>query len=74
MQLLRWMIAGPEIASAIAGFENETVYVQSKHLLHHEQVNRFQTTFKTQVQALVEVFTEFGNPFADYTGDLLIFW
>ena len=77
LQLLRWMIAGPEIAGAIAEFENESASDPSKQsrgpdLLHHEQVNHFQCTFKTQVQSLVEVFTECGNPFIDESGDLLV--
>ena len=52
LQLLRWMIAGPEIAGAIGEFENESASDPSKQsrgpgLLHHEQVNHFQCTFKT---------------------------
>ena len=71
------MIAGPGIAGAIAEFENESDSDPSKQsrgpdLLHHEQVNHLQCTFKTQVQSLVEVFTECGNPFIDESGDLLV--
>lgn len=43
--LQRWMIVGPEISRIIADFES----VNSKIDKHHEQTDRFQRHFETDV-------------------------
>jgi len=38
---------------------------------HHEQTRKFQETFTKNVQSLVEVIEEMGNPFLEESKDLL---
>ena len=72
--LLRWMVAGPEIARTIDGFEtacldNNTGRDNGRH---HEHTMAVQVTFASEVQALVEVIEDLGNPFMEESGDLLV--
>ena len=70
---LRWMIAGPEIASVITEFEKHITRSQSKNeKQHHEQTREIQTTFKKDVTALVDVIDDMGNPFQEESVDLLV--
>ena len=71
------MIAGPEVARLINEFEvssesSHSKQVKGPDLLHHEQVSYIQKAFAKQVTSLVDVFLEFGNPFGEETGDLLV--
>jgi hypothetical protein len=72
--LLRWMVAGPEIARAIDSFQtvcsdNNT----GKHQVrHHEHTPSAQVSFASKVRALVQVIKDLGNPFMEDSGDLLV--
>lgn len=72
--LLRWMVAGPEIARAIDSFEavcldNNTGKNQVRH---HEHTPSAQVSFASEVRALVQVIEDLGNPFMEESGDLLV--
>jgi len=73
-ELLRWMVAGPEIARLIAEFEAamEEGNAKAPDLRHHEQVKSIQSTFEKQVLALVTVIETMGNPFIEDSPDLLV--
>lgn len=63
------MIAGPEISRIINQFE---VSPELDDTHHHEQKPAFQKSFKNDVDALVNVFDSFGNPFTEDSGNLLM--
>ncbi|KAL9978410.1 hypothetical protein ACROYT_G015923 [Oculina patagonica] len=76
-QLLRWMVAGPEVASVVAQFEAchdsiKSSQTKGPDVHHHEQKRSTQCTFESQVSSLVEVFEQMGNPFKDTSQDLLV--
>ena len=72
------MVAGPEIARTIDGFEtacldNHTGRDNGRDKgRHHEHTMAVQVTFASEVQALVEVIEDLGNPFMKESGDLLV--
>ena len=72
--LLRWIVAEPEIARTIDGFETECMdnHTGSDNGRHHEHTMAVQVTFASEVQALVEVIEDIGNPFMEESGDLLV--
>jgi len=72
--LLQWMVAGPEIARTIDGFETECLdnHIGRDNGRHHEHTMAVQVTFASEVQALVEVIDDLGNPFMEESGDLLL--
>ena len=72
--LLRWMVAGPEIARTIDGFETECLdnHTGRDNGRHHEHTMAVQVTFASEVQALVEVTEDLGNPFMEVSGVLLV--
>ena len=72
--LLRWMVAGPEIARTIDGFETACLdnHTGRDNGRHHEHTMAVQVTFASEVQALVEVIEDLGNPFMEESGDLLV--
>ena len=77
VQLLRWMVSGPEIARLIAEFESmqdaiKTNQSKGPDVHHHEQVKGVQERFQTQVKALVEAMETLGNPFKEDSVDLLV--
>ena len=71
--LLRWMVAGPELARMVAEFER----VEEEHLPnqtrnpHHEQSRASQVRFTCHVQSLVSTIEELGNPFEEESIDLI---
>ncbi len=68
--LRRWMIAGPEIARVIGQFE-----VQKNRKVdtrHHDQTPAVQASFARDVNSLVSVIEELGNPFKEESQDLLV--
>ena len=73
--LLRWMVAGPEIARVIDGFQtvcldnNANIKSQDRH---HEHTAAAQVTFASEVKALVHVIEDLGNPFMEDSSDLLV--
>ena len=73
VQLLRWMVSGPEIARAINDFESSIEHIHSKDvdIRHHEQSRGVQSTFKNQVKSLCDTITEMGNPFLETSEDIL---
>ena len=72
--LLRLMVAGPEIARTIDGFETACLdnHIGRDNGRHHEHTMAVQVTFASDVQALVEVIEDLGNPFKEESGDLLV--
>uniref|UniRef100_UPI00358FF46D uncharacterized protein n=1 Tax=Myxine glutinosa TaxID=7769 RepID=UPI00358FF46D len=72
--LLRWMVAGPELARVVHGFE--TVALESStsknNLKHHEHTLSAQVSFAKEVTTLIQVIDDMGNPFTDESGDLLV--
>ena len=69
--LRRWMVAGPEVVRMTSEFE---AFIHKKTTLdqrHHEQTRSSQVLFAQQVQSMVEVIEEMGNPFLEETKDLL---
>ena len=72
--LLRWMVAGPEIARTIDGFKTACLdnHTGRDNGRHHEHTMAVQVTFASEVQALVEVIEDLGNPFMEESRDLLV--
>ena len=68
--LLRWMIAGPELARMTQEFEESIPSVTKADTRHHEQVTGVQVLFKKDVASLVSSFEEVGNPFEEDSKDL----
>ena len=69
--LRRWMVAGPEVVRMISEFEASILKGATPSQRHHEQTRSSQALFVQQVQSLVEVVEEMGNPFLEGTQDLL---
>ena len=77
MQLLRWMISGPEETRVIGEFETSLELVKRQQgegpdYRHHQQVKSVQVTFRNQVRALCDVIEEMGNPFMETSEDVLV--
>ena len=75
-QLLRWMVAGPEIYRIINEFKLSEELMKKKHsegsnVRHHEQMSSVQVTFQNQVKSLCSVIEEMGNPLLEQSEDLL---
>ena len=70
--LRRWMVAGPEIARVVKEFESTYVEQKPNDVHHHEQVPAVQKAFAKDVQALLEVIEEMGNPFTEDSADLIV--
>ena len=72
--LRRWMVAGPELVRLSQELE---VSIDGLHkrmtseTRHNEQTKKFQVHFTKNVQSLVEVIEEMGNPFLEESKDLL---
>ena len=69
--LRRWMVAGPEVVRMISEFEASIIKGAKLSQQHHEQTRSSQALCVQQVQNLVEVVEEMGNPFLEGTQDLL---
>ena len=70
--LRRWMIAGTEIARAVKEFESAYEVQRPTEICHHEQVPSVQKAFANDVQNLIRVIEEMGNPFSEDSVDLLV--
>lgn len=73
--MLRWMVAGPEIARTITEFETNCFLAskgESTQPKHHEHTLSSQTSFAKDVNALVDTISNMGNPFSEETSDLLV--
>ena len=63
-----WMVSGPEVACAVSEFEACQDSIKAKQskgpdVHHHEQVKGTQGSFQRQVESLIAVFENTGNPF-----------
>ena len=67
--LMKWMVAGPEIAEMVEAFRSENV--QERALKHHEDTNAFEKQLRKDVKALCYVFEVHGNPFDDPDDNLV---
>ena len=75
--LLRWMVAGPELARVIEEFEVNCLdrgigKTTGTNLKHHEHTASAQVKFANEVSALVQVVEDMGNPFMEESDDLLV--
>ena len=67
--LLRWMVAGPEVARAVTQFEIQYISSPSeKEHQHYEQTTFIQRAFHEDAKNTVSVIIEMGNTFAEDTG------
>jgi len=67
------MMAQPEIAMLIGEFENEPDNRnRPPDTHHHDQSACAQSTFIKDVQSMVNVMEDFGNPFEEESQDLLV--
>ena len=75
IQLLRWIVCGPEVARSVRDFEASLPYnleaSLSEQTKHHEQTPSAQKWFSKNVNDLVSVFQEAGNPFLEESKDLI---
>ena len=67
--LLRWMIAGPEVARAIEEFRDVG---RREDTRHHDQTPSVHTSFTKDIRALVSVIEKLGNPFEEESMDLIV--
>ncbi len=58
----RWSVSGPETARLIDEFEDGWHNPLVLHLRHHDQISDTQKASAAEVQALVSVIEEYGNP------------
>lgn len=70
--LRRWMISGPEIARMVHEFEGCLTEETSERKEHHEEAKNLQLSFVKDVQSLVSVIEDMGNPFMEETNELLV--
>jgi hypothetical protein len=71
--LLRWMVAGPEVARVIQEFHDEQHYRKRQaDTRHHDQTPSVQASFAKDVCSLVCVINDLGNPFEELSTDLLV--
>ncbi len=75
--LLRWMVAGPEMARVVGVFLCEFDKKEaSSHLRnsirHHEDKPGVQAAFLKNVKTLVATMNDMGNPFSDTSGDMIV--
>ena len=75
-QLLRWMLAGPEVARIVGEFERSMLKSceesGSAVYQHHEQTLSVQQEFEKQVRSLTSVMEGMGNPYLEESPDLLV--
>ena len=67
--LIKWMIAGPEIARLLELFEDATEK-EDKNLSHHEDTDAHEKRFRQDVISFKNIFEELGNPFEE--NDILL--
>lgn len=69
--LKRWLIAGPEMARIIHDVEVTLSQKETHDNRHHEQTLTTQKRFASNVQSVIDVMNELGNPFTETSNDLL---
>ncbi|KAJ8027191.1 hypothetical protein HOLleu_32260 [Holothuria leucospilota] len=67
-----WMVSGPEMARLIQEFEGSTEKRKDTDGRHHEQKRHSQMEFAQDLGSLCQAMNEMGNPFAEYSSDLLV--
>ena len=68
--LLKWTVAGPEIAEKVRSFHcNNDEDTEIPH--HHENTDAFEKQFREDVKSLCDFMRELGNPFTDTEVELL---
>ena len=70
--LRRWMVCGPEMAPLLQKFERATEKSESIDKRQHEQKSHAQIAFQKDVRSLTHAIEEMGNPFTEYSSDLLV--
>ena len=74
-QLLKWMVAGPELARIVNEFEDSLPFNKVKEITdetkHHEQTEGMQQRFSTHVSTFLSCFEDIGNPFLEESQDLI---
>ena len=68
--LRRWMVAGPETARILTEYEDRHSLKKNSTDRHHEQIPSVQNRFVSQVNSVVDVIVELGNPFDETNKDL----
>ena len=75
IQLLRWMVCGPEVARSVRDFEASLPYnldtSLSEKIKYHEQTPSEKKRFSKNVNDLVSAFQQAGNPFLEESKDLI---
>ncbi len=69
--LKRWLIASPEMARIIHDVEVSLYHKETHDNRHHEQTLTTQKRFASNVQSIIHVMNELGNPFTETSTDLL---
>eukprot|EP00795_Rhopilema_esculentum_P005341 gene5341-513_t len=71
--LRRWMVAGPEVSRLVADYESKSDQRdQTRNSKHHDDSQSSQKLFLQRVGKLFEVIEELGNPFEEYSSDLMV--
>ena len=68
----RWVVCGPEMARLFQEFERATKKSKSIDRRHHKQKSYVQIAFQKDVRSLTHAIEEMGNPFTEYSSDLLV--
>ncbi|KAE8741792.1 hypothetical protein FOCC_FOCC012681 [Frankliniella occidentalis] len=70
--LMRWMLAGPEVQKLVNEFSPTKINAATEGLeTRHDQYSAIQTAFRKKVIALIECFSERGNPFLQTSSELI---
>ena len=64
----REQVVRPEMARLVREFEGSN---EAYDQMHHEQYQKFQHDFHSDVNSLVDAFEQLGNPFQEDSGDLI---
>ena len=64
------MVAGPETARILTEYEDSHSIHNNTTDLHHEQIPSVQKRFVSQVNSVVDVIVELGNPFKETNKEL----
>ena len=72
--LRRWTVGGPEMARVIVDFESAIDCISSTRtqFQHHEEHEKVQSTFVSDVKKLAQSIQKGGNPFDDETSELVV--
>ena len=70
---LRWAVAGPELIRVTSEFGTSIVGKRkgSSQINHHEQTYATQRLFVKQLNSLVDIIDDMGNPFDEESSDIL---